>query len=708
MATVLIAGNTGLFTQETLERIAADNIVVLADSEATYEGKMRGIRVYETTPMDESFAQLFDVYAFEAVWYVSGYTDGGSGAFGEEQMLERALNESANARVGKFLLLSSADSQNYVSQYTATGEPAGQVYPDSRVYGAAQMEGLGRFFADKTGMKVITLWLPYVSDRLNDKNFLGQVFRHMYRKERVTFPHDRDARLDILDASDLADLLIQITDETDDDTAGFFAVSGYQHTYGELEDALRLAAPELAVDYENRPYDVRWPDYPMKLRRRYGFVPLVDVLPSVGELYGYFVDEVYKKEEGFLRRLLRRINGGVFKYFELIVVFLLTELIARYTSDSVYFRFVDVRLAFIVIMATMHGMRVGIIASALEGLVLVWQYMNMGMSGTLLFYNIENWIPFVVYLMAGSIPGYVRDKNTEEISFARKEYELLRNKYIFLTNVYHGAIQNKGEFKRQILGFKDSFGKIFDAVQKLDSQLPQSIFLEGLKVLEEIMENHTVAIYTVDSWQRFGRLVACSGSMRSKLSVSIRLEDYQRMYDTVKAGNVWRNADLTPDMPMYACGVFQDGMVVLMVALWEASPEQYSTHYVNIFQILCGLVQTSFLRALEYEQFRHDQMTVPGTRAVTAERLDQLLAIQEEMRQAGAAEYMLLRFKERDPVQVSDALTGMVRASDTLGQGSDGNMYLMLTQMTEQNFSIVGQRLEEKGLAYEIVERVGQ
>ena len=79
MATVLIAGNTGLFTQEALERVAADNTVVLAGSDAAYDGKLRNIRVYETTPMEESFAQLFDVYAFEAVWYVSGYVDGGEG-----------------------------------------------------------------------------------------------------------------------------------------------------------------------------------------------------------------------------------------------------------------------------------------------------------------------------------------------------------------------------------------------------------------------------------------------------------------------------------------------------------------------------------------------------------------------------------------------------------------------------------------------------
>ncbi len=707
MATVLITGKTQLFTPGMLERMAAEHVVVVAGEDAAYRGKARNIHVYQATAMEESFGQLFDVYTFDAVWYVSGYADGGEGSFGEVQTLERALNQSASSRVGKFVLLSTVNTQNYFRRNSSLEDSTRRVYPDSGVFNAAQMEALGSFFAEKTGMKVITLWLPYVADLVNDGNFLGELFRKVARKEPIAFPHGPEDRLDILSAQDLLALLVQITGETEDDTGGYFALSGYAHTYGELEAALRDIDPQVQIRYEGRPDDIDMPAYPEPLRRRYGFVPVEDVLPALRDYYDRFVDQVYSRQEGFWRRVLKRLGSKAFKYFELIVFFLLTELIARFTSDSVYFRFVDVRLAYIVIMGTIHGMQMGILAAVLEAVVLVFQYIGMGISGTLLFYNIENWIPFVVYMMAGSIPGYVRDKNTEELNFNQKEYDLLRNKYMFLSNAYYGAIQNKGEFKRQILGFKDSFGKIFDAVQKLDNELPQSVFLEGLKVLEEILENRSVAIYTVDSWQRFGRLVACSGSLLSRLAVSLPLEDYGEMYEAVKNGRVWRNIELREDQPAYACAVFREGAVVMLVVLWEASNEQYGNHYTNIFQILCGLVQTSFLRAMEYEQLRHDQTTLPGTRAVNAQRFDQLVQVQEEMREAGAAEYTLLRFADRDPVRVSEQLTGMVRGSDTLGQGADGRMYLLLTQVNEANLGIVTRRLEDRGIAYERVEKVG-
>ena len=137
-------------------------------------------------------------------------------------------------------------------------------------------------------------------------------------------------------------------------------------------------------------------------------------------------------------------EGGLLQYLEVFVLFLLAELISSYTSEAVYFEFADVRLMYIVIVGTIHGMKLGIVAALLECIVLVWQYALMGMSGTLLFYNIENWIPFAIYLMAGSITGYIRNKKEEEIQFSKKEYALLRNKYIFLNDVYKGAIENKG------------------------------------------------------------------------------------------------------------------------------------------------------------------------------------------------------------------------------------------------------------------------
>jgi len=711
MATILITGKTELFTQESIEKLAEHYKVVIAGDYSAHVNKAKDIHVFHATPAEEKFRQLFDAYSISAVWYVSGYCDGGEGSFGEAQMLEQTMLECRSAGVDKVILLSTVESRNYLEQYGQSGEGIKKEYPSSRVFGAAQTEEIGRYFAEKNQMKTIILWLPYLADRINEKNFLANVFKKMYEKEKVLFPYHKEDRVDFLSLEDLLVLLVQITGETEDESGSYYAVSGYQYQYADLEALVKLFAPDVQVIYENYPNTTSdWPEYPVTLRKKYGFVPMDNVMENIGFYYRTYVSEVYGGKKGIFENVLnlaKKAGKGLFQYFELLIAFFAAELISHYTSDSVYFRFVDVRLFFIVVMGTVYGIRLGMAAALLECLALIRQYGGMGMNGVLLFYNIENWIPFVIYLMTGYMTGYIKNRNTGELAFSRKEYNLLRNKYIFLNDVYHGAIENKGEYKKQILGFKDSFGKIFDAVQKLDSELPQSIFLEGLHVMEDILENRMIAIYTLDSWQRFGRLAVCSSRLLTRLTKSIRIEEHPDMYQETSKGGVWKNTELKEGEPMYACGVFKGGSMVLLITIQEVSVQQYGVHYMNIFQILCGLVQTSFIRALEYEAFREEQSFYPGTHAVYPKKLHQLVGIQEDMKTAGVADYVLVKLGDRDKQKVSEELAGMIRASDTLGAGEDGSLYLLLVQMDRKNFHIVGERLDKKGIEYQLVEKVG-
>ena len=709
MAEILITGKTDIFTREAILLLAEEYRVILA-GEAAFEEKLPNVQVYRTNPSEEKFGQLFDVYSFQAVYYVSGYVDGGQGLYGESRQLEQVFLECSRARVEKLVFLSTVESQNYVSQYGKSGMITQKDYPASYSFCAAQAEDMCRYFAKKTKVLTVILWLPYLSGRLNDQNFLGSIFHNIYEKNKIFLPHHAEDRVDFLAFSDLAELLIRITEETEDEGGSYYAVSGYRHTWSDLEEMLKLISPDTQVIYENYPDTIAWPDYPLELRKTYGFVPVEHVMEDVGACYRRFVREVISGRRGLRARLAEWLLGrgkGLLQYLEVLLLFLLTELISSFTSESVYFKFADVRLMYIVIIGTTYGMKLGIFAAALECVVLVFQYALIGMNGTFLFYNVENWIPFAIYLMAGSITGYIRNKKQEEIEFSRKEYSLLRNKYIFLNDVYRGAVETKGEYKRQILGFKDSFGKIFDAVQKLDGELPESIFLEGLRVLEDILENHSIAIYTLDKWQRFGRLAVCSNSQLPKLMKSLKLEDYRELYEQTAKGEVFKNTKLQEGLPMYACGVFRGDLMVLLITIQEAGAEQYSMHYMNIFRILCGLVQTSFLRAMDFQELQEASIYYPGTQVVYPERFRQLVDIQSDMKEAGVADYVLLRFEQTDKRQVSEALAGTIRATDTLGAGEDGRLYLLLAQMNRKNFSVVSKRLEANGLHFEIAEEVG-
>ncbi len=708
MAEILICGKTEIFTEEALTKLAESCRVVIA-GKSNLGKKRKNVIKYKISIMDEQFQQLFAAHSFQAVFFVGGYADGGNGTFGELQKLERVMNICRDFQVDKAVVLSSIDSCNYLIDNRGESDVRKKSYYSDHSFGAGQLEESCSFFQDRLGVKTIIIRVPYLADSRNEFNFLGGVFQKLYEEEEILFPYHRETPVDFLSLSDLTELMLEITEETEDEGAVYSAVSGYHYAYGDLENMLRLAVPDAHIIYEKYPYMAELPGYPAELRKKYGFIPMDNVMENIGAYYGAYIEEAQKENKGWfgkISRFLKKKGKGILKYAELVIVFIIAEIISNYTSNSVYFKFVDVRLFYILIMGTIYGMNTGLLAALLEGLALAREYLLMGMSGTILFYNIENWIPFVIYLMAGSITGHIRDKKDTALVFVKREYDLLRDKYLFLNKVYHGALENKGEFKKQILGFKDSFGKIFDAVQKLDSELPERIFYVGLKVLEDILENHTIAIYSMDSRQQFGRLAVCSNSLLKTLMKSIRISEYQQVYDAAIKKEVWKNSDLIPGLPMYACGIFQGDSMVLLVMIWEAKAEQYGMRYMNIFQIMCGLVQTSFLRAMDYEKMSASRIYYPDTRAVYPQRLRQVFETQKAMKEDGVADFLLVRFEEKNIEELEEKLTGLVRADDLLGADEKGNIYLLLIQMNRKNFYIVGDRLKNLGIKYQLVEDI--
>ena len=154
---------------------------------------------------------------------------------------------------------------------------------------------------------------------------------------------------------------------------------------------------------------------------------------------------------------------------------------------------------------------------------------------------------------------------------------------------------------------------------------------------------------------------------------------------------------------MYAYGICSDGKADLMIFIYKASPEQLGLYYLNLFSILCNLIKLSFIRALEYQRAIEQEKYFPNTLVVIPSYFAELLHTQKELMNAGLASYALIRFASRDKEFISDSLRGLIRNSDILGADDEGTLYLILTQINRKSIRIVADRLEQKGLIFEIV-----
>ena len=59
------------------------------------------------------------------------------------------------------------------------------------------------------------------------------------------------------------------------------------------------------------------------------------------------------------------------------------------------------------------------------------------------------------------------------------------------------------------------------------------------------------------------------------------------------SGKVWVNRNFLDGYPMYMNGIHKDGELVMLIFIQEVGNEQLSLYYLNLFQILCGLVETA-------------------------------------------------------------------------------------------------------------------
>ena len=705
VSSAMLCGNISLLSEEDILRASDTYNLVIAGEGGLPCRSGRKIHYYETIPTEEKFSQLFDAFDIDTVWYISGYADCQNGMHDEMKILDSIMDTCVKNAVSKLIVVTSIASLNFQPKYDIMGQVASRAYASGEAFAVAQLENYIRYCAKSQGIKTIILRTPYIASETNHSNFLGHIFSSMLHGEKLVFPYCPENKIDFLSSSDLMELFLDISEESADSTGTYSVASGYHYTWKDLETEILKVKPDAVIEYEDKVNFISVQSYSIELKRKYGFIPMDNVLNAFPAAFALYKETVRKKSwaKGLFRKISDAVLSNALGYIELVVLFLAAELLVRKTAASVYFKYVDIRLFYVLIMGTTHGTLPGILAGVLAGIALFFGYRDIGINGTMLFYNIENWLPFVIYLMTGSITGYVSTVRRQKNEFLQKENYLLRDKYLFLNDVYHGAIANKSEYKRQILGYKDSFGVIFQAVRKLDSVLPHEIFMNGIQTMEGILKNHSIAIYTIDSWQKYGRLAASSGDILAELPKSLEIASVQPVYDTVLAGQTWKNTELLPGLPMYAYGICEKEQVSLLIFVYDASPEQMSLYYLNLFSILCNLIKLSFIRALEYQRAIEQEKYYPGTLIVIPSYFKELLNAQKELAEAGLASYALIRFDSKDKEYISSSLKGLVRNNDIIGADDDGSLFLILTQTNRKSISIVGERLDKKGLKYEIV-----
>ena len=695
---VLITGNLGAFLPSSYARLAVNHKIIAAGSTLIQDEKKSPVRVFHHGPQDRHFPEAFRLYDLDTVVFFATRAEQREGEQdGSLESLSAVLSLCDKHKVGKFIYVSSTELDSLASAGTEQARANGL----SRLL-AESGEKMVALYGSQPGRQAHILRVPYLYGESNKDSLMGRAVLDAAAKRSVTFPGAEAQHCDFLHVNDLTALLGRVIDG--DVPAGqreLDAGGGKAFTFGDFAALLKKKYPDSTMAFSCDPGSVPVPAANTAARQFYDWVAMHELDHDFEAVATAIVTARPRKPSVLSQvKALLISKKWIIQILEILLSFVLMEYLVTVTGDTLQFKFIDIRLLFVVIIGVIHGLRSGVIAALLACVSIIIAYISMKMDWRAVVYNVNNWLPFVAYLLTGAVTGYLRDKNDSTLEFEKQKSEAQEKHYSFLYELYNQTLEHKDQYKSQLISYRDSFGRVYEVTRRLDRLVPDAIFQQAVQILEDTIGSNTIAIFTVDGAGAYARLAVSSAGLADKLGRSIAVAAYPELFQSLNRDQVWVNRGLLENYPFYCVPVHNGDSLAAVVMAYDVPYDQKTPSGANQFLVICGLIQAALVRAIAYNEVTESQANIPGTHIMVPEKFAELLAIRREMQHTRLAEYSLLRVDEQadDLIGLGERLEQGVRRTDFIGQGADGAVYILLAQAKAGVDSPVLKRLESLGL----------
>nr|WP_304352654.1 NAD(P)-dependent oxidoreductase [Bifidobacterium catenulatum] len=690
---VLLVGNTDFITKQWIQHAFPRDHVVIAEREGTVDGNDR-LRIVNMSDAN-TLAETLTTYEFDRIVFFSENLTPRSDRDGDLGTLRRFLHAIRN-RQTQILMVSGPESE-------FTYPENADVRDTSKSLMSRASEELCLYYARTYRLEAKIIRSPYLY--ASDRNGVTAYFNHLFEQAEsgtLSFCEQKNQQTCFLCADDLAELIYRMFDDWTAESEIFHVPNVFNFTYGDLADVISAAFPGLSVTFgEDRTQCYPADDHVLRLR--YGWSPRYSLKQDLPPVLQRWKEARAQEQSGkhpiwdFLRN-----HSKPWIAIEIFITFILEELLRTAVQGNSQLGTVDLRLFFVVIVGTMYGLNAGVFAAALACAGMALSYASKGASFAPLFYDTSNWLAFVVYFVAGAVCGYVQLRNRENLRFMRDENSLLRERLAFLRDLYHDVLDDRRMLRGQIIGRRDSFGKMYAMTRELDEVLPRKLYYATIRIMQDTLGGDSFGIYRIDNGGRFAHLMAASPQTESLFSKSALLENYANIVTALDHGRLWVNRNLEQNLPMYAAGVRADGKLAVVIVLAKAQPDQMNLYFQNLFTIMCGLVESAMVRAFDYENVARQTRLVPGTEFLNTQAFLPKVLAANELKRNHMGNHLLLRVEDAWQDDGS-RLMGAIRQTDEAGVLQDGNVYVLMDQVSEHELPIINRRLSQAGLHVTLV-----
>lgn len=689
----MLAGYTDAFDEELIRRCFDDEVIVLS----SHDARAKDIR-WVATQSQTRYRDLMQTHDFDRVVYVSRFLDYMSeyqGELGDLRACLQALDKSSrgDART-EFVFVGSN------LRYTEAG--------DSWKIVIQSLEDLCAYYRGSRGMNLLVVRSPFLVCPEVPGDYIHRLFAQAEKDGRIFLKNGKGTLVNCMYVDRLADLLLSL----------------FVDWRGELETLDLLPPRGVAVEDMARDLQAIFPGAEVSLGS--GIPDIVHMPEADNVARDYYHWDAGANPLGEMQvcyaryhaaRAARtswrdRLAGWVDSHRKLVIALevavgaVLAHLAQAQLSTAMQLRSVDVRLFYIVIISIAYGVVPGMAAALLMCVSLAVSYLASGTDPASLFFWYENWLPFLLYLALGGIVGYVHTKQSEENDFLRKRYDRVSDRLDYVEDLYRDSLRVKDTYRSELVQSKNGFGKIYEVVQRLSVFEPREIFLQSVPVIEDVLNCDSVAIFSVDAKSPdFARLQVCSQSVRSVTPTTYDLVKTPQVTDALSTDDVWFNSMFDESLPDYIACVRDHGELRTLITLRNVTFEQMNGYYMNLIRIMARLMENFLVKAWEYEASQADKAYLDDTVIMRTESINERLAYCRAMEQGHLGTFRLLCLHTHGETvrELDQALRRYVRTSDYVGMGSDGNLYLLALQVSDDTEKFLLKRFRDLGWDCEIV-----
>lgn len=571
---IFLYGNTGYINSAFIKRAFKKDSVLILGKTDTLSNIGLGVTVLPYSGERKEVISVFDSYEFDQIVYFSEYLSYKHEVMGEVERLKLFLDCCKKQQGAKFLYITGPQIENGIY--------------DNRVIQKTIRKMLIEYIeVYNVDIKILTL--PFLYSLNYKQDYFYKLFENFISGVNYTIYERKDHIIPCISMEDLSELVYKIFDSWNLNYRFYSAQDEFQVTLEQIVVESQKCMPNIDITYGKNKFDIVIPKSDINLRTELGWFMHYSILSEIETICSEQLKSTTIHRQNKKKKRFFSSTGFIAlrKPVEIIILFFLVEIVEKYTNSSAQFANLDLRLVFVALVSTYYGAGAGIFGALLAAFGFILAYILDSNNWHTLFYNVESWMPVVIYLFVGAICGYFQMRKNDDLELVRVERDKLKDKFTFTQQLYSDIVLDKKMMKNEITGMRDGMGRIVTIVEKLEASTCKDIQKCACNILNEWFETDNARIYLLDKDNKGGWKTVEGG---------IRFSDYPILEREILKYGFWANQNGLHNYPIYASMIRISKEISAVIWISMVDPEHITLYDINGLKMLTRLIESAMVK----------------------------------------------------------------------------------------------------------------